>query len=606
MVGSTTAASAPPAARAPAPTEHTFPDGSKLELQVNFCKNPACPNYGIPVAGFKRVRASIAPSGLGAGYTLMSGGSGAGLTCKGCGEFPPLKSNNGIAQELARISEQFDAKPAPSCTTAGCKNALLPVSKGRYKKAGKTSQGSQRYQCLECRKTLSIPSRVTMRQRLPRLNTQVLSLLLSKTPLSRICDALDISPATLYDKLDFIYEQCRAFSVKKERRLPEIAKGRKWYLSVDRQDYIVNWSRRRDRRNVQLRAIGSADLHSQYVLGMHLNFDRGLDREGVEKDARDIGDYSQEGAFRRYARLWLTPDYDKAVIASAAARRKGRRKRGGTTLGDDIGERYDEAAARPDVESAELLSHEQSLPKQGMQVRSEYTMYAHFYWLAYLLRGAEKVRFFMDQESGIRAACLAAFNEEIKARRCDAMYVRLGKEMTVGEKRKAKQEADERFQDVASTFPKGTPDYEIEIAMMKEEMARADKIGKWKDRWMTHPLPNSAEPLKAICYLTDFDDYDEDHRARLFLKATLHPIDRFFMLLRRRVNMLERSVGTASKAGRQWHGYSAYQPGNIEKLLEIFRVYYNFSAKGKDKQTPAMRLGLADRPYSKAEILNMA
>jgi len=30
-----------------------------------------------------------------------------------------------------------------------------------------------------------------------------------------------------------------------------------------------------------------------------------------------------------------------------------------------------------------------------------------------LLRSAEKVRFFMDQESGIRAACLAAFSEEI-------------------------------------------------------------------------------------------------------------------------------------------------------------------------------------------------
>ena len=141
--------------------------------------------------------------------------------------------------------------------------------------------------------------------------------------------------------------------------------------------------------------------------------------------------------------------------------------------------------------------------------------------------------------------------------------------------------------------------------MMKEEMARAATIGAWKDRWMRHPLQNGAEPLKAICYLTDFNDYDDDHRASLFLKATLHPIDRFFMLLRQRVNMLERSVGTASRAGRQWHGYSAYQPGDIEKLLEIFRVYYNFAAKGKDKQTPAMRLVLADRAFSKAELLNM-
>lgn len=145
------------------------------------------------------------------------------------------------------------------------------------------------------------------------------------------------------------------------------------------------------------------------------------------------------------------------------------------------------------------------------------------------------------------------------------MYVRLGKEMTVGEKSKAKQNAAERFKAVADTFPEETPSWVVEVAMMKEEMARAATIGVWKDRWMRHPLPDAAEPLKAICYLTNFKDYAEDHLASLFLNATLHPINRFFMLLRRRVNILERSVGTASKAGRQWHGYRAYQPGEYRE-----------------------------------------
>lgn len=604
MKGSTTATPPAPAPRVPAAAEHVLPDGSKLALQVNFCKNPNCSNYGIPASGHKYVRHASTPGATGAGYSLSGTGARVVLKCKDCGEFPPLKSNQGVIEELARITERYEPSTEVSCPAAGCKNRLLPLGTGKYKKAGKTSQGSQRYQCLECRKTFSVAARVTMRQRLPRLNTQVMSLLLNKTPLSRICDALDISPQTLYDKLDFIYEQCVAFSAKKERRIPEVVKGRKCYLSVDRQDYIVNWSRRRDRRNLQLRAIGSADLNSGYVFGMHLNFDPSLNREAIEQDAADIGDYAQEMHHRRYARLWLEPDYEEAVRTSSAARSKA--LKAGATLGDDVRARYDEALTRPDIESSEIPSTEQSLPKHGMQVRSEYTMYAHFYWLAYLLRDAEKVRFFMDQESGIRAACLAAFSEQITARRCDAMYVRLGKEMTVGEKRKAKQEAAERFKAVADTFPEDTPSWVIKVAMMKEEMARAAAIGAWKDRWMRHPLPDSAEPLKAMCYLTDFKDYDEDHLASLFLKATLHPIDRFFMLLRRRVNMLERSVGTASKAGRQWHGYSAYQPGNIEKLLEIFRVYYNFGTKGKDKQTPAMRLGLADRVYSKAELLNMA
>ncbi|WP_445941157.1 hypothetical protein, partial [Pseudomonas sp.] len=45
------------------------------------------------------------------------------------------------------------------------------------------------------------------------------------------------------------------------------------YISVDRQEYRVNWSRYTDRRNIVLRAVGSADNDSGFVFGMHVNFD---------------------------------------------------------------------------------------------------------------------------------------------------------------------------------------------------------------------------------------------------------------------------------------------------------------------------------------------
>lgn len=148
-------------------------------------------------------------------------------------------------------------------------------------------------------------------------------------------------------------------------------------------------------------------------------------------------------------------------------------------------------------------------------------------------------------------------------------------------------------------------DFEVQVLMMKEQLAMAAEFGKWSDRWALHPFPNQAEPQKAVCYLTDFGDYDEDHKARLFLKATLHPIDRFFMSIRRRLNMLERPIGTSSKAGRTWYGYSAYQPANIEKLLVVFRAYYNYCLPGADGKTPAMRLGVLDRAVDAGELLNM-
>ncbi len=65
------------------------------------------------------------------------------------------------------------------------------------------------------------------------------------------------------------------------------------------------------------------------------------------------------------------------------------------------------------------------------------------------------------------------------------------------------------------------------------------------------------------------------------------------MQVRRRLSMLERPISSASKVGRTWNGYAAYQPENIVSVLDIFRVYYNYCLAGKDKKTPAMRLGLA-------------
>ena len=129
--------------------------------------------------------------------------------------------------------------------------------------------------------------------------------------------------------------------------------------------------------------------------------------------------------------------------------------------------------------------------------------------------------------------------------------------------------------------------------MIKAAIAQMATVGQWQDRWLTHPLPDMSEPQKVVCYLTDCGDYDEDHLARLYQKASLHGIDRFFMQVRRRLSLLERPIATASKSGRMWCGYSARNPASIVKPLDIFRVFYHCRATGKDGKTPATRLGVA-------------
>ncbi len=70
--------------------------------------------------------------------------------------------------------------------------------------------------------------------------------------------------------------------------------------------------------------------------------------------------------------------------------------------------------------------------------------------------------------------------------------------------------------------------------------------------------------------------------------------------------MAERSLVSAT-AGREFHIYQPYNPNVLAKLIEILRVYYNYVLVGGDKRTtPAMRLGLMERPASVEDIIGFS
>ena len=573
-------------------------------IQVNFCKNPACANYGVP-PGLKKGehRSKAAPSTTGTEYRLASKtrsgvGSVTGLLCLLCKESLPLKSNLGVAEEVARLSAYLWEKREASCPNPACLNHGVPISaaKPHYSAYGRSDIGSQRYKCLGCKKTFSVGTS-TRRQRLAHKNKDIFKALMNKVPFNRICELTGVNMSTLYDKINFIHRQCLAFAASREAKLLNGMELPTLYISVDRQSYGVNWTQRKDRRNVMLHAVGSADMNSGYVFGMNLNFEPNANPKEVEALAQTAGDYAVPHSFRQFARLWLGNDYAEAITRSVLSKSA---KSG--TLNDAISAAYDDVATREDVEVSEYKTKEMALPNKGMQVHSEYTLYGHFFHLQRLLRGAHKLRFFLDQDSGMRAACLAAFQVEIKARKADAFFVRIQKEMMVWEKQQAIAKSRAHFSTMQDANPTLSED-QVKVLMMRSEIDRMATIGAWRDKWALHPFPNSSEALKAMCYLTDFGDYDADHKARLYMKATLHPIDRFFQQVRRRLSLLERPIGTASKFGRTWYGYSAYRPENIEKVLAIFRVYYNFCLAGKDGQTPAMRLGLARAAIDPQDII---
>jgi hypothetical protein len=200
----------------------------------------------------------------------------------------------------------------------------------------------------------------------------------------------------------------------------------------------------------------------------------------------------------------------------------------------------------------------------------------------------------------VRAGCLSAFEDRMKQGRCDAFYVRINSKLSIDERRRVMRQTRQNFEKVKRTNP-GLTDSQIKLMMLKESLAQVAPFGKWQDKWVFHPFPSMSEPAKAMCYLTDIQGYDDDHKAWLYNKASLHSIDRFFMMVRRRLQLLERPP-TSGRPGQRFYIYSPYDPEVVAKVLDIFRVWYNYVFQA-GKQTAAMRLGLAKGPVTYEDII---
>ena len=110
----------------------------------------------------------------------------------------------------------------------------------------------------------------------------------------------------------------------------------------------------------------------------------------TEEDAAQRCDHELPAPYRRYARLWTQADYEKTVKISKAAKNK-------KSLSGSIESTYQAAEQRDDIESPDEITSTEKLPEMGMQVHSEYTLYAHFMYLNYhLLKGFMQMMCLLD------------------------------------------------------------------------------------------------------------------------------------------------------------------------------------------------------------------
>jgi len=576
-------------------------------IDINGCKQPICESFGFP--------ASSDENDLSKNYKYIISSSGkldATIKCKACANrneesqrfgtvFYPIKSNKAIVEEIQRISEYLN-EPVLTCPNPLCPTHLDGVP-AQLKKRGKTKSGSQRYYCHVCKTSFTF-IRKKRQQLRSEVNKMVFSLLVNKVVLKRISRVCQISMQTLYDKIDFIHQQCVQFVAQRERNLTEKSISR-LYLATDRQVHISNWTRRKDKRNTELYGIGTACLDSGYVFAVNFNFDPKMNPVCTEGAAIQAGDYDKPKYHREYARVWLRREFEEA------SRKKTKVKQ------HEVAMSLEESIAlksKYDVENNQDLSSEDideftQTSEQGMLIHNEYTQIAHFYFLKRLFKNVEKTRFYMDLDAGMKNAYISAFREEIQSGDSDGFIVKTTKNTTQEEKRRFRKNSIKNINELkgVSFDDLSAPERKNIIAsIIEDELDNLLVIKDSTERWLKHPLATLNEPEKMIAAVTPINRYDKTHQAHLYRKATLHPIDRFFMQIRRSVLLFERPMSSGSNAGRVWNGYGAYNPDMYNILADIYRVYYNYVEIGKDGKTPAMRLGLAKGPVSIEKIIYFA
>ena len=594
-------------------------------IDVNCCKFTTCESFGIPANSNRYSKDEIYTDTNSLTnntqktkrdplYAIVgSGKQEAMIKCKACEQrnkgkigklgstFYTIKSNKAVFEELERISAYLKVKSI-QCPNHDC-STYTEGKEAKFKKRGLTAAGTQRYICGYCNQSFTMDVKNRKRSR-SSINKRVFLSLVNRSPLARIAKIYDISFQTLYSKISFFRRQCLAFVAERERRL-ETMHIERLYLCTDRQIEISNWTNRKEKKNIEMYGIGTACLNSDYIFAYNYNYDISVDPVTTEEEAEACGDYDLPKHHRKFARVWLKREFDEAAKKKPKSELEAKAMsiEQAIELKIQSDEENNQDLASEDID---LLSKK---PAKGMLVHNEYTQIAHFYFLKRLFKNVEKTRFYMDLDAGMKNAYISAFREEIQSGDSDGFIVKTTKNTTQEEKRKFRKNSIKNINELkgVSFDDLSAPERKNIIAsIIEDELDNLLVIKDSTERWLKHPLATLNEPEKMIAAVTPINRYDKTHQAHLYRKATLHPIDRFFMQIRRSVLLFERPMSSGSNAGRVWNGYGAYNPDMYNILSDIYRVYYNYVEIGKDGKTPAMRMGLAKGPVSIEKIIYFA
>ncbi|MCW3784708.1 hypothetical protein [Defluviimonas salinarum] len=485
--------------------------------------------------------------------------------CPHCTATARLKNNRAIAEEHRRLKGLQERDPTePACRTEGCfaHDLSLENHPEFYWKFGKTAGGDPRWRCRLCLKTFSA-GKPARRHRRSDKNRLIFQMLCNDMSLSKISKIADISYRDLYGKIDFFYDQVRAFTVRRQDFSQVDFRAAGSRFATDSQTLTINWPTKRKRAPVMVQHLCSAHARSGYIMEASLQLDPAMTMEEAEIRAVATDEEDVSVAFREHARVWTKTEFE-AHLEKLLAQKK--------------------------IDEAELYQ----LPHDGVLVRYDILQFAHAMRLREHLASTDApLVLAMDDDKGLRQAFCSVFAPEVKAGRADIAIVSFDKGMTNDMRNQVVadgQNALAAATGLGLTQLRALSDQDFADLVDEEVAARI--AGLDLRPGFQYPYPRKSEPNRRIWLLTDSPDHDYRRKARLLRLATLRSVDSYFHKFRSNVRFAARPA-VSGTVRQVWDRQYLYKPAMMAKLVEIYRFYHNWCEPGADKKTPAMRLGLA-------------
>lgn len=518
-------------------------------------------------------------------------------------------SNWAIAEEIKRlisVDKVIDWLPeynfhSEECT---CKDTTPFLNVDNFRKRGKSSSKSIKWQCKACGKITNVlPLRgenFGYHQKRNDIIPLFAKLLLNRTPVKRSCEILQVSPSTYYNKLEWLYKKCLEFLDSHERKAFETHTFERIWLNTDNMVYSLNNIRRRgnggerydavEELNFPTHIVVSGDSNSKYIFRADIAYDWNITQDEITVDTKLLKEdhlYNFACKNARYRFSYCPQPPTENDIQSY--------------------EEYIEKYRKFNIRDSYI---------NGLHVISSYTAFAH-YWLIKNMVKTNKWRFVSDEDNSLITPVFRVFATEIKEGNALHFLCKVEKGKTKKEAYNEYVEARELLKEwkKANDITK-ISDTNVAILKLMEKLKfhkfhniieyGGHSYPVWANRPLKHPLPSIDEGTRIINCTTNVSDYDTEHLARLLINVNNYAVNSFMQQIHRRLSILERPLTTARGEGKSYV-YANFNPKYAQYAITILRTYYNFCMPYKtlNKQllTPAQQLGITNKKFDLNDII---